>query len=154
MGWENYHLYGFFIDGIEYTPIDDENEFESDAKDIKGKTIKSLALKTKQKFRYVYDYGDEWRHTIMIEKIEKSENALKAPYCLEGARCCPPEDCGSIPGYENLIDAMKKPKSSEAKELIEWLGEIYDPEKFDVEEINSILQPVKKTKTKAKKAGV
>lgn len=150
MGWENYHLYGFYIDDAKYGPEEDE----SDPEDANKTTLKSLKLKTKQEFRYVYDFGDDWQHTILIEKIEKSENASELPLCLEGARCCPPEDCGSIPGYENLIKAMQKPKSSEAKDLIEWLGKIYDPEEFDLALINSILQPGKKTKTKAKKAGV
>ena len=45
-------------------------------------------------------------------------------------RACPPEDCGSIPGYESLVKVMKNPKSAEYKNMLEWLGSAYDPEQF------------------------
>lgn len=150
MGWTNSHLYGFSINGIEYVPSNDD--FEQESEDTKGVTLQSLKLKVKDKIRYVYDFGDNWEHTVLIEKISKSDIESLIPVCLDGARNCPPDDCGSIPGYEDMVEAMKKPKSKEAKELIEWLGEPYNSEKFNLEEINSIFQP-KKKKQKIKKAG-
>jgi len=39
-----------------------------------------------------------------------------------------------VPGYEDIIEAMKRPKSGKAREYIEWLGDVYNPAKFDVKE--------------------
>jgi len=43
---------------------------------------------------------------------------------------------------------MKNKKSKEAKEFIEWLGEPYDPEFFDIKEINERLSYLKTPKKK------
>ena len=60
--------------------------------------------------------------------------------CLAGARACPPEDCGSFPGYYDILEALKAPrKSDEQKELLEWVGSGYDPERFDLEAVNRRL---------------
>jgi hypothetical protein len=139
MGWTNTHLYGFYIKGTEFSPVDIDDEFESEAEDTKGKVLNKLNLKEKDTIQYIYDYGDNWEHTIKIEKISKERNEIKAPWCIEGARNCPPEDCGSIPGYEDIVTAMKNPESESAKEIVEWLGEPYNPEKFNLDEINSVF---------------
>ncbi len=141
MGWENAHLYGFHINGVEYQPADDD--FENDAEDTKGMKLSQLKLEKITKIRYIYDFGDSWEHTIKINKIYKPEEELLTPTCIDGARNCPPEDCGSVPGYEDIVEAMKKPTSKRAKEFIEWLGEKYDPEEFDLKKINKRLQPKK-----------
>jgi hypothetical protein len=145
MGWTNSHLYGFSISGVEYMPSDDD--CEQDAEDTQGVTLKKLKLRKNDKIRYVYDFGDDWGHTIKIENVFTPEEEVITPVCLDGARNCPPEDCGSIPGYEDIIHAMKKPTTKAAKEFIEWLGEKYDAELFDCDEINTVFKP-KKTKKK------
>ena len=138
MGWTNSHLYGFIIDGVDYSLPDDE--FESDSEDTRGTTLKELGLRPKQEIKYTYDYGDDWEHTITVEKISEDDMKMKSAYCIEGARNCPPEDCGSIPGYEDIVEAMKKPNSKQAKGYIEWLGGSYDPEKLEIDEINDALK--------------
>jgi hypothetical protein len=149
MGWENYHLYEFDIHGEAYGIPNDEYEiFGVEMNDCKKTKIEKLNLKPKDKFTYTYDMGDDWRHKIIVEKITQNEE-VSSPMCIEGARNCPPEDCGSIPGYEDIVNAMNNPKSKEAKELIEWLGGIYDPEIFHIETINEELN--KKWKYKKKK---
>jgi len=56
--------------------------------------------------------------------------------CLEGARACPPEDLGSIPGYYEFCKAMRNPSHKEHEGYMDWYGGVYDPEKFDAEEMN------------------
>ncbi|MDD5672655.1 MAG: plasmid pRiA4b ORF-3 family protein [Chitinivibrionales bacterium] len=124
MGWENMHLYSFSIFGAEA------------AKKIK---LHELNLKTNSTIGYLYDFGDEWEHTITVEKIISSDKKIKTPRCIAGARNCPPEDSGSVPGYEDIVDAMKRPKSGKAREYIEWLGDVYNPAQFDIKEINKKL---------------
>ncbi len=144
MGWENSHLYVFEINGMEYgIPSDDDFTDVEVAKKVK---LAKLGLQEKDKFRYTYDFGDDWKHTIKVEKILPGENPYGSPFCLEGERNCPPEDCGSIQGYEDIVEAMKNKKSKEAKEFIEWLGEPYDSEYFDINGINKRLKSIKPKK--------
>jgi len=107
--------------------------------DVNAKMNRLIKLE-KQKFTYVYDFGDSWEHTVTVEKIIEKDQSKKYPICLEGERACPPEDCGSIPGYYNLMKIRKNKKHSQYKELIvEWLGEDYDPELFVVDWVNAKL---------------
>ena len=59
---------------------------------------------------------------------------------------CPPEDCGGIHGYYRLLDTIKNPEDKEDdrydhyEEVIEWLGDDFDPNYFNVEEVNQALE--------------
>jgi hypothetical protein len=146
MGWYNSHLYEFDIHGGNFGVPDDEGDFlDNEVENAKKVKVGSFELQPKDKFRYVYDFGDDWQHTIIVEKVLKIGEDVY-PICLDGERNCPPEDCGSIPGYEDIVNAIKKPTSKEAKEIADWLGETYDSEKFDIEVINERLKELKKVK--------
>jgi hypothetical protein len=148
MGWYNCHLYEFNVQGEIYGIPDEEDNFLAyEVEDSRKIKIDALGLALKDKIKYVYDLGDDWAHTIIFEKILKI-GEVEYPVCLAGARNCPPEDCGSVPGYEEIVEAMKKPKSKEAKEFIDWLGGPYDSEEFDIERINARLKTIKKEKKK------
>ena len=104
-------------------------------------TINKLITSEKQEFHYHYDFGDNWEHTIVVEKIFNSEESQNYPSCLDGERACPPEDCGSIDGYYELLSLKENKKHPDYKErIIEWLGEDHDFEYFDVNEINEELR--------------
>jgi hypothetical protein len=89
---------------------------------------------------YLYDFGDGWEHEIILESILPRPPGRMRPSCLDGARACPPEDCGSTPGYEEILEAMRDPKHPERERYLEWLGEPYDPEKFDLKQVNLDLE--------------
>lgn len=136
MGWGDYHIYSFYINKEEIGIPDPgfRNEL-ANAKKIKLKDKLSL----KQKFGYVYDFGDNWEHLLTVEKILDNKEEL-VPVCLEGERAGPPEDCGSYPGYYELMKIKKNKKHPEYKEIIvEWLGEDFDFEYFSIDEINKEL---------------
>jgi hypothetical protein len=59
--------------------------------------------------------------------------------CLAGKFACPPEDCGGMWGYYNMLEVLKCPKNERYEELSEWIGEDFDPERFDIDEINAAL---------------
>ena len=61
------------------------------------------------------------------------------PVCIKGKRACPPEDCGGIWGYEDLLEAISNPNHPEHEDMLEWLGGEFDPEEFDLEVINDDL---------------
>lgn len=96
-----------------------------------------------QKTFYTYDFGDNWEHEIEIVDILKKEKEIRYPKYLNGRRSGPPENCGGIPGYEDVIDALTGKSKSECEDLLECLGD-YDSEKFDIDKINkAILDPGK-----------
>jgi hypothetical protein len=100
-----------------------------------------------QVFSYEYDFGDGWLHEVKVEKILPYDPGMALPVCLAGARACPPEDCGSFPGYANVLRVLKQAKTPEDREFRKWVGE-YNPELFNPEAINRQLQPKAKARTK------
>ncbi len=90
----------------------------------------------KFRFQYEYDFGDSWMHEIAVEGLIQAEPGVEYPLCLEGARAGPPEDCGGVWGYANLLERWQNRKGQEGEEEedeedLNWLGEDFDPEKFD-----------------------
>lgn len=77
---------------------------------------------------------------IKVADIRLPEPGVEYPVCIAGERACPPEDCGSVPGYEEILEILKDPKHEEYEERLEWLGGAYDPEKFDLEHVNGLLR--------------
>jgi len=141
-GWTNSHLHNFEVDNHIFSIPDDETE--NDDLDIKT-PLTEFFYKKGQRALYTYDFGDGWEHTIEIVDVFEKEKGGNYPVCLAGKRNAPPEDCGSIPGYEDVMKALKAKAQGKKydKELIEWLGD-YDPERFDIKEANAcILEPDK-----------
>ncbi len=138
MGWFNSHLHQFRINGKSYTLPDEE--FMSEVADYRKIRLNAIITKEEQKFHYDYDFGDGWEHTIVLEKILPREKGTTYPVCVDGKRNCPPEDCGGPGGYEDLLEVLKNPGNEEYEEMMEWLGGGFDPEEFDIEEINESLQ--------------
>jgi hypothetical protein len=87
------------------------------------------------KVLYEYDFGDSWLHEILLEKILPTKLNIRYPICVAGKRACPPEDCGGVPGYCNLLQIIKNPKHKEYRLMMDWLGKKFSPEKFDLKEI-------------------
>ncbi len=142
MGWHDCHLHCFDIDGVRYTF---PNQLPEMGMEDEGKFRLSDLIKsgTKQ-FLYEYDFGDDWRHWITIEKVAPVDPGSNCPVCLDGARACPPEDCGSIPGYEDLVEAFHEDSPDEDQEaMLEWLESMepgWNPDVFDRGRVNRELQ--------------
>ncbi|MBN1311502.1 MAG: plasmid pRiA4b ORF-3 family protein [Anaerolineae bacterium] len=88
---------------------------------------------------YEYDLGDRWEHEILVEKIFDPEPGVEYPVCIDGALSGPPEDCGGIPGYADLLEALKDSKREDHAEALDWVGDDFDPEEFDLDTINAEL---------------
>jgi len=137
MGWTNSHLHQFIIDGKYYSEPDEDSFTECiDYRKIK---LAQVLSSEKQTITYVYDFGDGWEHKLVLEEILQN-HSQKSPACLAGKRSCPPEDCGGPYGYEDLLKVISDPKNEEYNEMIEWLGDDFDPEYIDIEEINEMLK--------------
>lgn len=141
MGWEDYHLHEFEIVNPQTgernligIPFDDD---WGDVAVLPGWKIpiSSYFSASNKKATYQYDFGDSWDHKITLEKILPLDPGATYPRCLAGERSCPPEDCGGIWGYEELLEIMKDPHHEEYKERMEWLGDGFDPEDFNPDSI-------------------
>ncbi|VGO20035.1 plasmid pRiA4b ORF-3 family protein [Pontiella sulfatireligans] len=143
MGWKNCHLYQFKQGGTFYLP-DPEDDFMGfggfDTEDSAGVRIGVLLRKEKQKIVYEYDFGDSWVHEILLEKITEPEDGLAYPICIKGMRACPPEDCGGLWGYYNLLEILDHPKCEEYEQMLEWVGGKIDPEAFDLAAANARMR--------------
>ncbi len=142
MGWTNSHLHQFIKDQTYYTVRMKDDDMWEDMNSVDYKKMKIFDLLTveKEKIIYEYDFGDGWEHEIILEKILPVDKKLKYPICLAGKMNCPPEDCGGVWGYAEMIEILKQPKHEEYENIIEWLGDELDPEYFDKEEVNEYLQ--------------
>jgi hypothetical protein len=141
MGWEGYHLYQFAVAGLEYS--DPKVLEEMEGKDARRVTLGTVVQSEKAKFLYEYDFGDRWEHELLIEKILPRHEGKRYPLCLAGKRACPPEDCGGIWRYGDFLKAIRDPTHPEHEEMLEWVGEKFDPEVFDLDEVNRELQRLK-----------
>ena len=141
MGWEDYHLHQFIIGGAYYGEPHPDYGFEM--KDEREVKLNQVVSGEKSRFTYEYDFGDSWEHELLVEKILPLEEGKHYPVCLKGKRACPPEDCGGIWGYYNLLEAIQNPNHPEHEELLEWVGEGFDPEEFDLDGINQVLKKIK-----------
>lgn len=147
MGWTNSHLHAFQIGDSQYSdPSFQLQEFEEDPPvfDEKKTLLQQIAPSEGNVFMYQYDFGDSWFHRIEVEKILPHDpKRAKIARCLDGGRACPPEDCGSVPGYMDLLKIINDPGHVEYKNMMEWLGGTYDPEAFSTQWINSCLLKLK-----------
>ena len=134
MGWDNYHLYRFTIDGVRFGEPDEE--YEPDIKHARRTKLCKIIDAENQKIFYTYDYGDGWEHEILVENILPMTSGTQYPICLEGERACPPEDCGGPPGYDRLLEIIQNPGDEEYEHMMLWVGGHFDPEAFDLQEVN------------------
>ncbi|MGH1436637.1 MAG: plasmid pRiA4b ORF-3 family protein [Lewinella sp.] len=134
MGWTNSHLHAFTDSRRNFFIGIPDNSGMMDVTDGRTKKINTLLKKEKDHVLYEYDFGDGWIHTIELQKILPVDDKLRYPYLLKGKGSCPPEDCGGIWGYYNMVEAINDPKHPEHEDLVEWTGlEYWDVNEVDLE---------------------
>ncbi|MBK1699505.1 plasmid pRiA4b ORF-3 family protein [Thiococcus pfennigii] len=138
MGWTNSHLHQFVADGIFYGMADDGLDFGETLDESRYK-LSQLLKQEQDSLIYEYDFGDDWRHKVTLEKISLVGADTRLPLCLGGKRACPPEDVGGIWGYRDFLDAIADPKHPEHEGYLEWVGGAFDPGAFDIDEVNALL---------------
>ncbi|MCL5985460.1 MAG: plasmid pRiA4b ORF-3 family protein [Actinobacteria bacterium] len=141
MGWTDTHLHEFEMLNpsigleMEIGIPDDEFEYSIDILPGWKQKIADWFSMESRFADYRYDFGDDWRHRIELEKILPREKDRDYPICIKGKRACPPEDCGGVWGYEDFLEAIGDPSHEEHEEILEWAGGEFDPEYFDVNEV-------------------
>lgn len=137
-GWTDSHLHMFTVGEDSYGLPDPDGDLNWIKNDARVKLDQVLA-KAKDSFVYEYDFGDSWDHQVVHEKIISEPLSLKVPSCIGGARACPPEDCGGVPGYAEFLKAIGNPRHPGHEEMLEWVGGNFDPERFDLGAVNREL---------------
>lgn len=142
MGWLDSHLHVFHIrrkhsHKVTEIGIPNDDRFEDEPEIIAGwkVPISAYFYEVGIKSEYEYDFGDGWEHEVLLEGIMLKDKGTKYPKCIDGARACPPEDCGGVPGYYHLLKVISNPKNKEYKEMITWVGKNYDSENLDIDKI-------------------
>lgn len=148
LNWDNSHLHEFRIKTLPNPDPDDvfeSNGFEPpiDAYETEV-TLAESGLKRGSKFQYIYDFGDDWLHDIKVEKMLERDPEMKYPVCIEAAGAAPPEDCGGLWGYYDMLEAIADPEHPEHEDYVEWWGEdTLDPDAVDLDAINKRLSRMK-----------
>jgi len=138
-GWDGSHLWAFETRAGTYGIPDPEFGHRS----ATAATLADLAKRKGSRLRYVYDFGDDWVHDIEVEAVLPAEPGVAYPRCVTGRRACPPEDCGGIWGYAQLLDVLADPSHEDHQNMLEWLGlqspEQLDPAAFGRTDVNEAL---------------
>ena len=137
-GWSDCHLHEFEIDGVRYG-IDDGEGWGEPPKDERRARLRQVVGEGSS-FAYVYDFGDNWQHKIAIEKVASAEAGARYPSCTGGRRACPPEDCGGVSGYQELLKVLADPDHEEHESMLEWVGGEFVPDAFDPAEFGHRLR--------------
>ena len=152
MGWSDYHLHHFEIRGKskrkerhigipDFDRLDDLQEVYPGWEIPVFVYFNDLGVEAK----YIYDYGDWWEHSVKLEGYIYREKGIKYPICIDGARACPPEDCGGVSGYLNVIEVLSDPENDDYQDMKMWAGEDWDPENFNKNNV-SFDNPYKRWK--------
>jgi len=154
MGWFDYHLHEFHVldngDRLKTIgiPIDEE---PGQRRCMPGWRVAVSQYFNYQRYHappalYVYDFGDDWEHTLVYEGEQSVEPTLTYPRCIAGARRCPPEDCGGVHGYGEFLAVIATSAHPEHESSLKWAGGSYDPDDFDPARV-AFDDPVKRWKT-------
>jgi len=134
LGWTNSHLYEIRAGDVGWSTSRSRlaEDFLDARKARLDKVIEDVDTKT---LRYIYDFGDGWKHTIKIEQLIHPELGELYPRLIAATGRCPPEDCGGPWGYAEFLDAIRDPAHERHAELKEWIGCDFDPDNVDSEEL-------------------
>ena len=147
MGWTNSHLHHFLTSEARYSDPrynEDVGLGDTPDRDESKATLASVAPLQGTEFVYEYDFGDSWEHLITVEQLLEPDPACeRRAVCTAGARACPPEDCGGVWGFGDLLKIIKNPKHKENESMMEWLGGEFDPAAFNLEQVNPWLAKLK-----------
>jgi hypothetical protein len=148
MGWYDSHLHRFRTSNDHRSPYfltdfdldeGDEGLLENDVR------LDQVLASTGDELWYEYDFGDGWDHKLVVEEV--LDSPPDTVRCTAGRMACPPEDCGGIGGYEEIVEWVRSgydddllPQGFEdAEHGHSWLPVDWHPDHFDIEGANAAL---------------
>lgn len=107
MGWEDDHLHEYVVGKKRYAmPVEDSMGLGEPSVNEEIVRLNGVA-KPNAKFTYIYDFGDSWAHEVLIEAEVEASSAKRTAQCIQGANACPPEDCGGVFRYLNMLNILR-----------------------------------------------
>jgi hypothetical protein len=137
MGWEDRHLHEWEVGEKSFGPPGDDTD--ADLVDETEVLVGDVAPPDSS-LLYIYDFGDYWEHMVEVLAVEPYDGTVPPLAVLEGARACPPEDCGGPHGYADLLAALDNPDDLEHADMVTAYGDYLDPDVFDRELVNRRLE--------------
>ena len=138
-GWDDSHLHVFETPYGSFGAAGTDLGYRAET----PVTLEQVAPAVNSKLSYTYDFGDDWQHDIRVEKVLDRNAAAGYPRCTGGRRAAPPEDCGGIWGYAELVEVLQDPADQEHEDRLEWLGleaaAEFDPDRFDAATVTRAL---------------
>jgi hypothetical protein len=138
-GWDDSHLHVFDTPYGSFGTADADLGHRPET----SVTLEQVAPAANSTLRYTYDFGDDWDHDILVEEVLDHNETAGYPRCTGGRRAAPPDDCGGIWGYAELVEVLNDPADQEHKDRLEWLGlddaAEFDPDRFDAAAVTRAL---------------
>ena len=132
IGWTDSHLFEFVVGERVYSePLPDDELFERKVYNAAGTRLRTLIGRGVERLLYVYDFGDDWRHDVIIENVRDGAPDIDYPAFVAGERRCPPEDVGGVPGFMRFLEAALNPFHDEHEAMLPWYGKPFDPDDID-----------------------
>jgi hypothetical protein len=153
MGWAGGHMHEFRTADRHFgIPDPEDRSMGMQVENERSIRLSSVLRSAGAKLIYTYDFGDNWEHAVVLEKLLPAQLSLDLEYptCIDGKLACPPDDCGGIPGYYELIEALADPEHDRHEEISEWISDGFDPKAFSVENVNRMLSPKRRPGKAAK----
>jgi hypothetical protein len=143
MGWKDSHAFMFEHDGKRYgIPDPNTATIEPQMVHAKAAQLSTLLKRSHERLLYIYDFGDNWRHDIIIEECCDGEADVGYPALVDGAGRCPPEDVGGTSGFEAFLEAMLEPDHPEHGRLMAWHGKPYNPNDINERRVRLVLEGI------------
>lgn len=149
---KNDHLFCFDVGEASYGIRFDDDDMDSPTRDASNLRLAKIVERGIKDFTYTYDFGDDWRHSIVIENVIPAVPAMDYPRFIDGERRAPPEDVGGLPGFEAFLDAMVKPRHPARKSMLQWYGIPFDPQDISLDKIQARIAKLAKQRAAGKAA--
>jgi len=138
MGWYDYHLYQFQIDGEAHGPPRDDDVDYGYRRSVRISLAKAFG-KDRDTISYEYDFGDSWEIDILREAVHPAELQRSMAFCVAGARHGPMEDRGGPFGYQDMLQILKDKQHPDYRQTKQWIGRGFRPEEFELQSTNELL---------------
>jgi len=142
MGWYDYHLHQFTIedpdtgdDVMLFQPDDEGLDWGIETRDDHEEKIADYFSMDNWTCEYEYDFGDSWKHLIILERIKERDSSYFYPLFLDGWGTCPPEDVGGPGGYKTFLKVLEDPENLEHDHYKSWVGWNFDPDAFNPQQV-------------------
>ena len=139
--WTDTHLFEFVVGERSYAEAMPEYaDLDQKIYNAKYLRLKTIIGRSVRRFVYIYDFGDNWRHDVIIEEVRDGDADIDYPAFVDGARRRPPEDVGSFEGYMNFLEAALDPTHTKHGEMLSWYGRPFDLDDIDERRVRILLE--------------